>query len=123
MTAKTSPMGWNSWDCWGAAVTEDIVRQNADYMAAHLKDFGWEYVVVDIQWYEPAADSHAYHPFTDLDMDEYSRLQPAVKIDRSDHRFKCIRQDRGTLSAAGMLLALAKQEKFSQPDFQCKFVQ
>ncbi|MBE6724623.1 MAG: glycoside hydrolase family 27 protein [Ruminococcaceae bacterium] len=78
MTAKTSPMGWNSWDCWGAAVTEDIVRQNADYMAKHLKEFGWEYVVVDIQWYEPAADSHSYHPFTDLDMDEYSRLYPAV---------------------------------------------
>lgn len=25
MIAKTPPMGWNSWDCYGAAVTEDIV--------------------------------------------------------------------------------------------------
>ena len=49
MTAKTSPMGWNSWDCWGAAVTEETVRANADYMAKFLKPFGWEYVVVDIQ--------------------------------------------------------------------------
>ena len=78
MIAKTSPMGWNSWDCWGAAVTEETVRANADYMAKHLKPFGWEYVVVDIQWYEPGATSHAYHPFADLDMDEYSRLLPAV---------------------------------------------
>ena len=78
MIAKTSPMGWNSWDCWGAAVTEEIVRANAAYMAEHLKEFGWEYVVVDIQWYEPGATSHAYHPFADLDMDEYSRLLPAV---------------------------------------------
>ncbi|MCR5681195.1 MAG: glycoside hydrolase family 27 protein [Clostridiales bacterium] len=78
MIAKTSPMGWNSWDCWGAAVTEETVRANAAYMAAHLKEFGWEYVVVDIQWYEPGATSHAYHPFADLDMDEYSRLHPAV---------------------------------------------
>ena len=69
MTAKTSPLGWNSWDCWGAAVTEETVRANADYMAKFLKPFGWEYVVVDIQWYEPSADSHNYHPFTDLDMD------------------------------------------------------
>ena len=78
MTAKTSPMGWNSWDCWGAAVNEETVRANADYMAANLREFGWEYVVVDIQWYEPSASSHMYHPFTDLDMDEYSRLLPAV---------------------------------------------
>ena len=33
MIANTPPMGWNSWDCYGAAVTEDIVRANADYMA------------------------------------------------------------------------------------------
>ena len=43
MLAKTPPMGWNSWDCYGAAVTEDIVRKNAEYMAQHLKQYGWEY--------------------------------------------------------------------------------
>ncbi len=75
--AKIAPMGWNSWDCYGAAVTEDIVRQNAKFMAENLKQYGWEYVVVDIQWYEPLATSHMYHPFTDLCMDEYSRLIPA----------------------------------------------
>ena len=76
--ASTSPMGWNSWDCYGAAVTEDIVRANAEFMAKHLKPYGWEYVVVDIQWYEPHAGSHQYSPFTELCMDEYSRLLPAV---------------------------------------------
>lgn len=74
---KKAPMGWNSWDCYGASVTEDIVRQNAEYMAKNLKTFGWEYVVVDIQWYEPKADTHEYHPFTELCMDEYSRVIPA----------------------------------------------
>ena len=76
--AKTPPMGWNSWDCYGASVTEEEVRGNAEYMAAHLKEYGWEYVVVDIQWYEPTADSSAYHPFVPLEMDEYGRLIPAV---------------------------------------------
>ena len=33
MKALTAPMGWNSWDCYGAAVTEEIVRKNADFMA------------------------------------------------------------------------------------------
>lgn len=76
--APTPPMGWNSWDCYGAAVREEEVRGNAEYMARYLKPFGWEYVVVDIQWYEPGAVSSQYRPFVPLEMDEYSRLIPAV---------------------------------------------
>ncbi len=72
-----APRGWNSWDCYGAAVTEKEVRQNAEFMAKYLKKYGWEYVVVDIQWYEPGATSHEYRPFADLCMDEYGRLLPA----------------------------------------------
>lgn len=74
---RHAPRGWNSWDCYGASVTEETVRKNAEYMAKHLKSFGWNYIVVDIQWYEPTADSHAYHPFTPLCMDEFGRLMPA----------------------------------------------
>lgn len=75
--APTPPLGWNSWDCYGAAVTEKEVRGNAEYMSEKLKDFGWEYIVVDIQWYEPGAVSSHYRPFVQLEMDEYSRLIPA----------------------------------------------
>ena len=76
--AQTPPMGWNSWDCYGASVREDEVRANAEYMAKNLKQFGWEYVVVDIQWYEPNAKSDQYNPHAPLVMDEYSRLLPAI---------------------------------------------
>jgi alpha-galactosidase len=75
--APRPPMGWNSWDCYGAAVREEEVRANADYMAANLKPFGWEYVVVDIQWYEAGANSSRYRKYVPLEMDEYSRLLPA----------------------------------------------
>ena len=27
--AKTPPMGWNSWDCYGASVTEEELLGNA----------------------------------------------------------------------------------------------
>ena len=77
MKALKAPMGWNSWDCYGAAVTEDIVRQNADFMAKNLKQYGWEYIVVDIQWSEPTIKTHDYNPFIELCMDKYSRLIPA----------------------------------------------
>ena len=78
MAAQTPPMGWNSWDCYGAAVTEDVVRRNAEYMARELKPFGWEYIVVDIQWYQPTAVNHSYEPFSELTMDGFGRLLPAV---------------------------------------------
>lgn len=73
----TAPMGWNSWDCYGAAVDEETVRKNAEFMAENLKQYGWKYVVVDIQWSNPIAKNHEYQPFTELCMDEYSRLIPA----------------------------------------------
>lgn len=75
--AMVPPMGWNSWDCYGAAVNEEQVRANAAYMEKNLKEYGWEYVCVDIEWYQPTADSHEYHAFAKLCMDEYGRLIPA----------------------------------------------
>ena len=75
---RRAPMGWNSWDCYGAGVTEDIVRKNAEWMAENLKPYGWEYIVVDIQWSGPEAKTHDYIPFQELAMDEYGRLIPAV---------------------------------------------
>jgi len=75
--ALTPPMGWNSWDCYGASVTEEEVKGNARYMAENLKSYGWEYIVVDIQWYEPEAKDSIYRPFVPLEMDAYSRLIPA----------------------------------------------
>lgn len=77
---KTPPMGWNSYDYYNTSVTEADVKANADYMAKHLKGFGWEYIVVDIAWYyneaEDERDQFQYIPFAKVEMDEYSRLYP-----------------------------------------------
>lgn len=81
--ALTPPMGWNSYDYYDTTVTEEQVKANADYMAKHLKEYGWEYIVVDIEWYANDAgtqrDKHQYIPFGDLEMDAWSRLQPSPK--------------------------------------------
>lgn len=77
-----APMGWNSYDYYDTTVTEEQVKANADFMAAHMKDAGWEYIVVDIQWYARDAgsmrDRYQYIPFGDTEMDEYGRFLPAV---------------------------------------------
>lgn len=74
------PMGWNSYDYYDTTVNEDRIKANADYMAAHLRKFGWEYIVVDIEWYSYDSGTqrgkHQYIPFWRVEMDEYSRLLP-----------------------------------------------
>ncbi len=78
--AKTPPMGWNSYDYYDTTVNEAQVRANAAFMAEHLREYGWEYVVVDIQWYAQKPGTRRqefqYIPFSHLEMDEYSRLLP-----------------------------------------------
>ena len=81
--APTPPMGWNSYDYYDTTVTEEQVKANADYMAAHLKEYGWEYVVVDIQWYANDAgtrrNEYQYIPFGDQEMDVYGRFLPSPR--------------------------------------------
>lgn len=77
--AVTPPMGWNSWDCYGPTVEEHEVKSNADYMAAHLKKFGWEYIVVDIRWFVENDKAGGYNQKDPrYVIDEYGRYQPAV---------------------------------------------
>ena len=70
-------MGWNSWDCFATTVTEQQTKAQADVMAKELKPFGWEYITVDIQWFEPDASGFDYRKDAELVMDEFSRLLPA----------------------------------------------
>lgn len=69
-------MGWNSWDCYGTTVTEAEVIANAEFMAEHLLRFGWDMIVVDIDWADPTARSHGYNADAPLHLDEYGRLIP-----------------------------------------------
>jgi alpha-galactosidase len=63
--APAPPMGWNSWDSYGLTINEQQFKSNVEYFAAHLKNFGWQYVVIDEGWYlqhpenagKPAADA------------------------------------------------------------------
>jgi len=70
-------MGWNSWDCFGSSVTEDEVIANAEYMARHLLPFGWDTVVVDIQWYEVDPGAHDYQTVSRPVLDPWGRPLPA----------------------------------------------
>ncbi len=85
--SPTPPMGWNSYNCFGSAVHEDEVKANADYLAKNLKQFGWQYIVIDFLWsYDNPPGSNlgnmlqknledgSYIPW--LAMDKWGRLLP-----------------------------------------------
>ena len=49
--APTPPMGWNSWNKFSCNVSEQLIRQQADAMAASgMKDAGYQYIVIDDCW-------------------------------------------------------------------------
>lgn len=82
--AATPPMGWNSYDCFSYGVTEKEVLANASFMADHLKDLGWQYVVVDYGWYMPRTgpgdarnQDSGFEP--SMNLDKFGRPQPDPK--------------------------------------------
>lgn len=51
MIKLTPPMGWNSWNTFGEAINEKLIRETADRMVeAGLLDLGYEYLVIDDCW-------------------------------------------------------------------------
>lgn len=51
MIKNTPPMGWNSWNTFGANINEQLIRDTADIMVEKgLLDLGYEYLVIDDCW-------------------------------------------------------------------------
>src|SRR5271170_947636 len=77
LLAPTPPMGWNSWDAYAQNITEAQVKKNADFVARKLKQYGWNYIVIDEGWYlpDPGPSTEVNKGFV---MDAYGRFLPSV---------------------------------------------
>lgn len=76
--AVTPPMGWNSWDGYGTTINEAQVRANADWLAKLLKPFGWQYVVVDMEWFVINPIPEGNSKFSQYSIDEHGRYTPPL---------------------------------------------
>ncbi len=56
---KSAPMVWSSWTSYYEAVRQEDIVRNADWLAANLKPFGFEYVQLD-DGYDRDADGQHY---------------------------------------------------------------
>lgn len=74
--AVTPPMGWNSWDGYGTTIDEAAFKTNVEWFAKHLRPYGWQYVVVDMEWYvtNPVAEGNS--PAFKYSLDENGRYTP-----------------------------------------------
>jgi alpha-galactosidase len=81
-TAQTSaslspspPLGWNSYDAYGLTITESQFKANVDWFHRHLQPYGWQYVVIDADWYLAHPDSPGHLGYT---VSADGRFQPAL---------------------------------------------
>jgi alpha-galactosidase len=70
-------MGWNSWNSFATTITEAQAIETATIMAEKLLPSGYDIFTVDIQWYEPGAQSYTYATKPTPAMDGCGRLLPA----------------------------------------------
>jgi hypothetical protein len=75
--APTPPMGWNSWDSYGLSVNEQEFKANVEWLNANLKQYGWQYVVVDEGWYLKNPESKG-KPAWRFALGDYGRFFPAT---------------------------------------------
>ena len=75
--AAAPPLGWNSWDGYGTTINEAQVKANAAWFAEHLKPHGWEYIVIDMEWFvtNPTPEGNSKNSLYALD--SYGRYIPA----------------------------------------------
>jgi alpha-galactosidase len=72
-------MGGNSCNCYSYSVTEAEFMANAHYMANNLKQYGWQYCVVDFVWWIPYNGTYGNNLSGNWNfgyMDQYGRFLP-----------------------------------------------
>jgi alpha-galactosidase len=87
--AATPPMGWNSWDGYGTTINEQQVKANAKWFAEHLKPAGWQYIVVDMEWFVTNPTPEGNSKTSLYTLDAYGRYTPAL------NRFPSAANDKG----------------------------
>ena len=61
MLVNTPPMGWNSWNTFGAKISDELIREVADkFIELGLDKAGYEYIVIDDCWSEHERDKNTH---------------------------------------------------------------
>ncbi|MDI1248987.1 MAG: alpha-galactosidase [Lacunisphaera sp.] len=82
--AKTTAplLGWNSYDCYGTNIDENLTQANLEAFVQKLKPHGYEYFVIDAGWYKhydlkPGETWPSDGDKAHLAIDEFGRFTPS----------------------------------------------
>jgi alpha-galactosidase len=97
--AATPPMGWNSWNKFGCAVSEQVIRDAADALVSTgMRDLGYRYVNIDDCWQTSRANNGVILP----DQNTFPSGMKALADYVHDRGLKLgVYSDRGTQTCAG----------------------
>ncbi len=57
--AASPPMGWNSWNTYGCAIDESLIKRQADAMVSSgMRDVGYRYINIDDCWMATTRDAN-----------------------------------------------------------------
>jgi len=77
--ARRNPThGWNSWDSYGTTINNEPNSKPTRMLAEHLKSTGWQYVVVDMEWFVTNPVPEGNSKTSQFSLDEHGRYTPAV---------------------------------------------
>jgi len=83
-TGKSSApfLGWNSYNCYGSNINDELTNQNLDAFIEKLKPFGYDYFVLDAGWFrhydlKPGEIWPTDGDKSHLNIDEYGRFLPS----------------------------------------------
>lgn len=74
--AKLPPRGWNSYDSFSWAISEQEFLDNAEIVAQRLLSYGYEYAVVDFLWFRKNVDGAYVDSYGYDSIDEWGRPFP-----------------------------------------------
>lgn len=77
LLAAKPPLGWNSWDGYGTTINEEQFKSNAQWISENLKAFGWEYAVIDMEWFVTNPTPEGNSKSSVYALDENGRYVPA----------------------------------------------
>ena len=59
MHVNLPPLGWNTWNTFGAKINEQLILESADAMVeSGLLDAGYQYLVIDDIWHLKERDEN-----------------------------------------------------------------
>lgn len=108
--ARTPPMGWNSWNVFGANVNEKVLRETADALVSSgLHDAGFNYLVIDDLW-QGGRDSATGELYEDKQKFPSGMKSLADYVHSKGLKFG-IYSDAGTKTCGGMPGSYGFEEK------------